>query len=456
MVNKNDEFNLKITGYTSEGGGVGKFDGQAIFVENTAVGDEILCHIIKAKKTYAIGKAMKIIKPSKSRIEPLCQAFKMCGGCSFAHIKYEDELEAKAQKVKDAFNRIGGISPEFESIIPSPEATRYRNKAQYPVKRENGILNIGFYAKKSHRVIDGDDCLLQPVEFTQIIEIFRKWINNNNVTVYSETTNKGLLRHIYLRKAFATGEIMVCAVINGKALPESEQLSEQLKTVNGFKTLVVNVNRENTNVVLGNECYAIHGDGYITDILCGVKIKISPLSFYQVNRDGAECLYTKAAQYAGLTGNEDVLDLYCGTGTIGLSMAHKAKSVTGVEIIPEAIEDAENNAKMNNIENARFICGDASKAAEELKAEGITPKVVILDPPRKGCAEELLKTVAEINPEKIVYVSCDPATLARDCARLLSLGYAVKKVTPVDMFPRTSHIESVALLVRTVSTTKFA
>ncbi len=448
MLKKNDEFNLKITGYTSEGGGVGKFDGQAVFVENTAIGDEILCHIIKAKNTYAIGKAMKIIKPSKSRIEPECEAFKSCGGCSFAHIKYEEELKAKEQKVIDAFKRIGGISPEFAPIIPSPETTRYRNKAQYPVRRENGILNIGFYAKKSHRVIDGGDCLLQPVEFTEIIEIFRKWINDNNITVYSENTNLGLLRHIYLRKAFATGEIMVCVVINGKTLPFYEILLEELKSISGFKTLVLNVNRKNTNVVLGDECISLYGDGYITDILCGVKVKISPLSFYQVNRNGAERLYNKAAEYAGLTGEEDILDLYCGTGTIGLSMAQKVKSLIGVEIIPEAIEDAKINAKLNNIKNARFICGDASLAAEKLKDEGITPQVIILDPPRKGCAEELLKTVARINPEKIVYVSCDPATLARDCARLLELGYSVNEVTPVDMFPRTSHVESVALLTQ--------
>lgn len=446
MVNKNDEFTLKITGYTSEGGGVGKYDGQAIFVENTAVGDEILCHIIKAKKNYAIGKAVKIMKPAKCRIEPECSSFKTCGGCSYGHITYEEELSLKAQKVKDAFQRIGGLSPIFKPIIPSPETTRYRNKAQYPVKRENGILNIGFYAKKSHRVIDGDDCLLQPTEFTEIIEIFRKWINQNNITVYSETVGKGLIRHIYLRKAFATGEIMVCAVVNGDTLPESEKLTEMLKAVNGFKTLVVNINKENTNVVLGDICIPLYGDGYITDILCGVKIKLSPLSFYQVNRDGAELLYKKAAEYAAVNGDEDILDLYCGTGTIGLSMAHKVKSVTGVEIIPEAIEDAKENAKINGINNSRFICGDAAKAAEELKKDGIKPKTIILDPPRKGCAEELLKTVSEIAPEKIVYVSCDPATLARDCARLLTLGYEVKEVTPVDMFPRTSHVETVAKL----------
>jgi 23S rRNA (uracil1939-C5)-methyltransferase len=448
MVNKNDEFKLHITGYTSEGGGVGKFEGQAIFVENTAVGDEILCHVIKAKKTYAIGKAMKIIKPSKARIEPECSCFKSCGGCSFAHIKYKEELSLKEQKVKDAFQRIGGLTPKFAPIIPSPETTRYRNKAQYPVRRENGILNIGFYAKKSHRVIDGGDCLLQPREFTHITEIVRDWIHENNITVYSENTGIGLIRHIYLRKAFATGEIMVCIVANGKSLPESYKLLGKLKEIEGFKTLVLNVNRESTNVVLGKECVPIYGDGYIEDILCGVRVKISPLSFYQVNRDGAELLYKKAAEYAAPTGNEDILDLYCGAGTIGLSMADKVKSLVGVEIIPEAIEDAKVNASINNINNARFICGDAEVAAAKLQEEGIKPQTVILDPPRKGCSEELLKTVAKINPEKIVYVSCDPATLARDCKRLLDLGYTVQEVTPVDMFPRTAHVESVALLVR--------
>lgn len=449
MVNKNDEFNLRITGYTAEGGGVGKYDGQAIFVENTAVGDEILCHIIKAKKTYAVGKAIKIIKHSKNRIEPECDWSNMCGGCSYSHITYEEELSLKAQKVKDAFQRIGGLTPKFAPIIPSPHTKRYRNKAQYPVKRENGILNIGFYAKKSHRVIDGGDCLLQPVEFTQITEILRQWIQTNSVTVYSETTEKGLIRHLYLRKAFATGEIMVCLVINGRTIPAQDDLLNRLKTIEGFKTLVININRDNTNVVLGKECEAIYGDGYIEDILCGVRVRISPLSFYQVNRDGAELLYGKAREYAAFTGDEDILDLYCGAGTIGLSMANTVKSVIGVEIIPEAIEDAEKNARINNITNTRFICGDASHAADMLRSEGIKPHTVILDPPRKGCAEDLLKTVADIAPQKIVYVSCDPATLARDCAKLKDLGYEVQEVTPVDMFPRTAHVESVVCLTHT-------
>lgn len=446
MIKKNDEFELNITGYTSEGGGVAKKDGMAVFVENTAVGDVINCHIIKAKKTYAVGKTVSFKKKSKDRIEPECSAFKSCGGCSFCHLNYGAELKLKADKVNDAFKRIGHLEPEFENIIPSPEITHYRNKAQYPVRRENGILEIGFYAKKSHRVIDGGECLLQPEEFTVITEIVRKWINSNNVTVFSETTGLGLVRHIYLRKANATGEIMVCIVINGEKIPNEKELTDELLKINGFNTLVLNINKKNSNTVLGKECKTLYGKGFITDILCGVKVKLSPLSFYQVNRDCAELLYKKAAEYAGLTGNENILDLYCGTGTIGLSMAKSVKSLIGVEIVPEAIEDAKINAEINNIENAEFICGDAEIAAKELQNRGVTPDVVILDPPRKGCAEELLKTVCEIAPKKIVYVSCDPATLARDCERLLHLGYETLKATPCDMFPRTSHVETVVLL----------
>ncbi|MBR2876576.1 MAG: 23S rRNA (uracil(1939)-C(5))-methyltransferase RlmD [Clostridia bacterium] len=447
-MKKNDDFDLTITGYTSEGNGVGKKDGIAVFVENTAKNDVIKCHIIKAKKNYAVGKAMKIIKPSKDRIIPECEHFRYCGGCSFSHLKYEAEAQLKAEKVKDAFLRIAHLEPDFEEIIASADTTRYRNKAQYPVRRENGILKIGFYAKKSHRVIDGDDCLLQPEEFGEIVEIFRKFINNNNIPVYSEELHVGLIRHIYLRKAFKTNEIMVCVVINGDTLKNSAELIENLKSIDGFKTLILNKNKEKTNVVLGNECETLFGDGFITDILCGVKVKLSPLSFYQVNHDTAELLYNKAKEYASLTPNDDFLDLYCGTGTIGLSMAKEAKSLIGVEIIPDAIEDAKLNAELNGITNAEFICGDAKDAVKELQQRNITPKVVILDPPRKGCSEELLKTVAEIGPERIVYVSCDPATLARDAGRLLTLGYETKKVTPVDMFPRTSHVETVALLSR--------
>ncbi len=446
MINKNDEFTLEITGYTSEGGGVGHYDGEAVFVENTAVGDTVKCHIIKAKSSYAVGKAVSVIKPSADRIEPDCSAFKSCGGCSYCHISYEAQLKLKADKVRDAFERIGRLSPDIKPVIPSPLTERYRNKAQFPVSRANGTLEIGFYAKKSHRVIECGDCLLQPEEFTEITDIFRRWIQNCGITVYSETTGKGLVRHLYLRKAFATSEIMVCPVINGSTLPHAAELTEALKAVKGFSTLVVNINRSNSNVVLGDECVTVYGSGYISDILCGVKVKLSPQSFYQVNRAGAELLYRKAAEYAAVTETDDLLDLYCGTGTIGLSMAKSARSLIGVEIIPEAIADAKLNAENNGITNAEFICGDASYAAGLLKERGVTPSVIILDPPRKGCAADLLKTVADMVPERIVYVSCDPSTLARDCAVLKNLGYEVREVTPVDMFPKTFHVESVVLL----------
>lgn len=446
MINKNDEFELEITGVTSEGGGVGKKDGMAVFVENTASGDVVLCHVIKAKKNYAVGKAIKIIKPSKDRVSPLCDVFNSCGGCSFCHISYKAELKLKEKKVKDAFERIGHLTPELEEIIASPCEYRYRNKAQYPVRRENGQLKIGFYAKKSHRVTDCGDCLLQPEVFKDTVNAIRRWVQNNGIEVYSEETNRGLLRHIFLRLAEKTGEVAVCLVINGDDVPKKEELLNALFKIQGFKTLVLNINKKASDTVLGKEMKSVYGDGYITDVLCGVKVRISPLSFYQVNRACAELLYEKAAQYAELTGGETVLDLYCGTGTIGLSMAKSIKKLIGAEIVPDAVKDARRNAEENGILNAEFICADAFEAAKELEGRGITPDTVILDPPRKGCEEGLLKTVAAMAPKKIVYVSCDPATLARDCERLFNLGYKAEKATPVDMFPKTAHVETVCLL----------
>ena len=444
-LRKNDVFSSEIIDITNLGFGVCKKDGQVVFVNGAVPGDVAEIKIIKVGSSYSVGRVEKFITLSDKRVEGRCDNA-LCRSCAYKCLSYEYEKQLKEESVRQIFKKAGLSDVKIASLVGSPAEKEYRNKAQYPVRRENGILNIGFYAKKSHRVIDGGDCLLQPREFTHITEIVRDWIHENNITVYSENTGIGLIRHIYLRKAFATGEIMVCIVANGKSLPESYKLLGKLKEIEGFKTLVLNVNRESTNVVLGKECVPIYGDGYIEDILCGVRVKISPLSFYQVNRDGAELLYKKAAEYAAPTGNEDILDLYCGAGTIGLSMADKVKSLVGVEIIPEAIEDAKVNASINNIDNARFICGDAEVAAAKLQEEGIKPQTVILDPPRKGCSEELLKTVAKINPEKIVYVSCDPATLARDCKRLLDLGYAVQEVTPVDMFPRTAHVETVCWL----------
>lgn len=448
-IKKNDRINLKIDACSADGSGIGRHNGMAIFVPATAIGDEITAHILKVKKNYAFAKVESVLEPSPDRIVPQCPVYLKCGGCVFSHMKYEAEKQIKAAHVAECFKRIGGVTPEFEPIIGAESDCRYRNKAQYPVSRENGEIKIGFYSPHSHRVVHCPDCLLQPEEFAGILGVFADYIEKYNVTVYDETAHKGLLRHIYIRKGTKSGEIMVCAVINGKALPAERELAAALtEKESAIRSIIINSNTDKTNVILGKNCRTLWGSDYITDILCGLRFRISPLSFYQVNRNQAERLYGKAAEYAELTGKETVLDLYCGAGTIGLSMAKNAKEIIGVEIVPQAIEDAKINAEINGISNARFICSDAAKAAEMLKNDGIRPDVVILDPPRKGCSPEMLKTAAEMSPDRIVYVSCDPATLARDCAALLSLGYAPRKATPVDMFPRTGHIECTVKLIR--------
>ena len=312
---------------------------------------------------------------------------------------------------------------------------------------QDGELKIGFFSPHSHRVVHCPDCLLQPTEFADILGVFTDYIKQFNVPVYDETAHKGLLRHIYLRKGEKSGEIMACAVINGRSLPAEDKFVQMLTSRNqNIKSIIINSNTKDTNVILGGECRTLWGSDCITDILCSLRFRISPLSFYQVNRTQAERLYNKAAEYASLTGNETVLDLYCGAGTIGLSMASKAKKLIGVEIVPEAIEDAKANARLNGIENAEFICGDAAAAAQIIKSKGVRPNVIVLDPPRKGCSPDMLETAAAMQPERIVYVSCDPATLARDCGAFASLGYSAVKATPVDMFPRTGHVETVVQL----------
>lgn len=451
-LKKNDIINLKIDSCSVNGSGVGRHNGMAIFVPATAVGDEIAAHILKVKKSYAFAKVESVITPSADRIAPECPVYLKCGGCVFSHMSYEAEAKLKAAHVAECFKRIGGVMPEFEPIIAAQSDKRYRNKAQFPVALENGEIKTGFYSPHSHRVVHCPDCLLQPEEFEGILSVFADYIRENNVSVYNETAHRGLLRHIYIRKGSASGEIMVCAVVNGKRLPAEEKLvASLLEKEKAIKSIVVNVNTKDTNVILGDKCRTLWGSDYITDILCGLKFRISPLSFYQVNRNQAERLYNKAAEYAGLTGSETVMDLYCGAGTIGLSMAKNAKEIIGVEIVPEAVEDAKINAEINGITNARFICGDAAKAAEILKNEGVRPDVIILDPPRKGCSPDMIKTAAEMQPDRIVYVSCDPATLARDCGIFADLGYRAVKATPVDLFPRTGHCETATLLVRSVS-----
>lgn len=444
-MRKNEEIILDIIDVTSDGAGVGRYDGMAVFVPLTAIGDKALVRILKVKKTYCYGKLIEIIEPAHCRILPDCPAFSKCGGCSYRHITYSAEADLKQNKVYECIKRIGNIDMKPQPIICGEDIDGYRNKAQYPVGADG---KVGFYAFHSHRIIPCNNCALQPEFFKELLEVTENWIEQHGIAIYDEEKHKGLLRHIYIRYAEVTNEVMFTAVINGEKLPFADALVEALKGVcpGNLKSVQLNINKENTNVILGQKCEVLWGEPYITDILCGVKVRLSPLSFYQVNRNMAEKLYRKAAEYAEPEGKK-ILDLYCGAGTIGLSMAKEAEDIIGVEIVPEAIEDAKFNAQQNGIENARFICADAKDAAKTLAEEKICADVVIVDPPRKGCSPELIDTVCcDFSPERVVYVSCDSATLARDIKIFAELGYELKEYTPVDLFPRTSHVETVCLL----------
>lgn len=451
MLKKNDIIRLTITSATAEGSGVGRTDeGMAVFVQLSAVGDTLDVRILKTKKTYAFGRIEAVITPSAARKEPDCDCFSQCGGCVWRHIRYEEECAVKERKVRDAVERIGGIQTVFRPILACENVTRYRNKAQYPVgQAPDGSLRIGFYALHSHRIVDCGDCVLQPEVFTEAVAVTRQFMERSGNTVYDERTGKGRLRHIYLRRGEISGELMVCYVVNGNGLKQEDVLLQMLRErLPELKTVIFNSNRENTNVVLGKKNRVAYGSGCITDALCGMTFKISPFSFWQVNRSQAERLYAKAREYAALGGDEVLLDLYCGTGTIGLTMARNCRQLIGVELIEDAVRDAQENAAQNGIENARFLCADAPQAAAQLREEGLRPDVVILDPPRKGCGEDLVRTVAQMAPQRVVYVSCDPATLARDLQYFASNGYRTQEITPCDMFPGTAHVESAALLYK--------
>jgi 23S rRNA (uracil1939-C5)-methyltransferase len=447
-IKKNDEIKLNIESMTSEGSALGHYNGIAIFVRGAVVGDEIVAHIIKTSKRYCIATLKEIIKKSPERIESDCSVSKKCGGCSFRDMTYDEELRYKKSRVVDAVTRIAHLDIPVNDVAFADKLEHYRNKAQYPVSICDGELLAGFYAYKSHRIIPCSDCKLQSEDFVDCLNAFEKWVKFSNITSYDENTGKGLLRHIYLRKAFGTGEIMACAVINGDNLPNENYLIDELCKIDGMSSICVNVNKKQSNVILGVETKTIWGTDTITDILLGKKFVISPNSFYQVNHSQCEKLYSKAMEYASLTGNETVVDLYCGAGTIGLTMADKAKQIFGIEIVPQAIDNAKINAKLNEITNAEFFCGDAYEGAKALEKRGVNADVVILDPPRKGCQKELFDIVQMMNPKKIVYVSCDSATLARDLEILNQKGYIAEEITPVDMFPRTPHIECVAKIVK--------
>ena len=447
-IKKNDDIKLYIENMTSEGAAVGHYDGVAVFVRGAVTGDTIIAHIIKTSKRYCIATVKEIIEESPYRTESDCPVSRQCGGCSFRNMTYDCELAFKQSRVEDAVRRIGHINAPVNDIIGAEKTDRYRNKAQYPVLIKNGELTAGFYAYKSHRIIPCRGCLLQPEEFETVLEAFEKWVSESGVTSYDSESGRGLLRHIYIRKATAGGEIMVCAVINGTSLPDSEKLVELLKSIDGVKSICININTENSNVILGSRTEVLWGSETICDTLLGKRFEISPNSFYQVNREQCEKLYSLAADYAKTDGSQTVVDLYCGAGTIGLTMADKVRSLYGIEIVPQAVQNARRNAALNGITNAEYICADAAQGALELEKRGVKADVVILDPPRKGCSPDLLDTVCRMAPERIVYVSCDPATLARDLQLLDEKGYKTQELTPVDMFPKTPHVETVAKLCK--------
>lgn len=451
-LQKNQILTLRIERLSSDGSGVAhSADGEAVFVPGTAPGDEARVRIVKDCGRYAFGILDELLTPSPDRIPVDCPVAGPCGGCSLRHLDYAAELRAKQESVLDAFRRIGGLEVPVLDILPSPEVDRYRNKVQFPVGVDkNGAPCIGFFAGRTHRIVPCPDCKLQPSVLNEIGNALCAFFAQQGIRPYDEQSGKGLVRHIFLRRGAHSGQIMVCLVCTRAKLPHAEQLCTVLREqFPAISTILLNVNAKNTNVILGSENHILYGPGYIEDTLCGVPVRLGPLSFYQVNTLAAERLYGVAAQYAQLTPDDALLDLYCGMGTIGLSMAGQCRELIGVEIVPEAIESAEANAaRMGEAVAAksRFFCADAGQAATQLAAEGLHPDIVMLDPPRKGCDEATLSAVVRMAPRRVVYVSCNPATAARDAAWLEMNGYHAEKVQPVDLFPRTKHVETVVLL----------
>ena len=451
-LQKNQILTLRIERLSSDGSGVAhSADGEAVFVPGTAPGDEARVRIVKDCGRYAFGILDELLTPSPDRIPVDCPVAGPCGGCSLRHLDYAAELRAKQESVLDAFRRIGGLEVPVLDILPSPDVDRYRNKVQFPVGIDkNGVPCIGFYAGRTHRIVPCPDCKLQPSVLNEIGNALCAFFAQQGIRPYDEQSGKGLVRHIFLRRGAHSGQIMVCLVCTRAKLPHAEQLCTALRgQFPAISTILLNVNAKNTNVILGSENHILYGPGYIEDTLCGVPVRLGPLSFYQVNTLAAERLYGVAAQYAQLTPDDTLLDLYCGMGTIGLSMAGQCRELIGVEIVPEAIESAKANAaRMGKAVAAksRFFCADAGQAATQLAAEGLHPDIVMLDPPRKGCDEATLSAVVRMAPRRVVYVSCNPATAARDAAWLEQNGYHAEKVQPVDLFPRTKHVETVVLL----------
>lgn len=452
-MEKNQKFTVSIEDISEDGAGIGKLDGYIWFIKDAVIGDVVRARAMKMKKNYGFARLMEILTSSEARVEPKCPVARQCGGCQLQAMSYEEQLKFKERKVKNHLLRIGKFKEDEIHMLPimgMKEPWRYRNKAQFPFGLDkNGNIVAGFYAGRTHDIIECEDCLLGVEENKDILGIIKGFMRVHGIRPYDETTHKGLVRHALIRKGFHSGEIMVCLVINGKDIPAKEQLVEELCQVKGMTSISYSINQEKTNVIMGKEIVNLYGPGYITDNIGNVTYQISPLSFYQVNPVQTEKLYGTALEYAGLTGNETVWDLYCGIGTISLFLAQNAKKVYGVEIVPQAIEDARRNAALNNITNAEFFTGKAEEVLpEQYEKNKVYADVIVVDPPRKGCDQVCLDTILKMAPKRVVYVSCDSSTLARDLRYLADGGYEVEKVRCCDMFGQSCHVETVVLLTQ--------
>ena len=440
---KNQEHIVAIEGYGEGGMGVARIDGRVVFVHGALRGETCRVLILKTLKSVAFAKVLEVIEPSGARVESDCPYFPRCGGCTYRHIRYEEELRLKKQRVQDNLSRIGGSDVTVEEILGAQDTLRYRNKAQYPVSKDGAV---GFYRARTHEVIECEHCLLVRPEADAAAEALREYMQSCRVAGYDEKTGRGLIRHLYVRSN-AAGESLICVLVNGDKLPKEDRLVTLLRDACPKCTgIVLGTNTKKGNVILGNRYRTLWGSDRLEDTLCGKTFRLSVPSFYQVNRVQAERLYAKAIEFAGLTGQETVLDLYCGAGTITLALSDHAKKVLGAEIVPEAIDDARENAARNGVKNAEFFCGDASDVAKKLARENLRPDVITVDPPRKGLAADVVESIAAMQPQRVVYVSCDSATMARDVKRLADLGYTARRACAVDMFPRADHVETVVLL----------
>ena len=451
MLSKNKEYIVDIVDIGQGGVGIGKYEGFTVFVDGGLVQDKIKVKITKSKKNYAVGDIVEIIEKSPFRVERKCsESLRQCGGCQILDLDYQKQLDVKTNEVKQVISRIGKLDDVvIHDTLGMEHPFRYRNKAQFPIQKKDNMPVIGFYKKKSHDLISTDECIIQHEVNDKIIKIIKTYIRAYNVSIYDEKTHKGLLRHLVTKVGFTTGEVMIVLVANGKKLPYLKELASVLKeNIPGFKTLVVNVNTQKTNVILGKENIVAYGDGMIRDYIGELVFEISPLSFFQVNPLQTEVLYNKALEYANLGENDTVFDIYCGIGTISLFLAQKAKKVYGIEIVEDAIKDAKRNAKINNMDNVEFYVGKAEEVVPKMYKEGKRANVVVVDPPRKGCDEKVLDTIVSMEPDRVVYVSCNPSTLARDLAYLNERGYKCHEIQPVDMFPHSVHVENVAWLSR--------